>query len=121
MGTLLLPLLQARGLDPTMSVGIGMIIGPSQVGARLVEMLAGRRYSPIWIGSSGRGRGGDAARRFSAGSRHDCIVRSRQRRRVERPRHGPINTVRPRAIFGLDGTIGSSLMIAMAFSPSSGG
>ena len=48
MGTLLLPLLQARGLDLSMSVGIGMIVGPSQVGARLVEMLAGRRYSPIW-------------------------------------------------------------------------
>ncbi len=48
MGTLLLPLLQARGLDLSMSVGIGMIVGPSQVGARFVEMLAGRRYSPIW-------------------------------------------------------------------------
>ena len=48
MGTLLLPLLQARGLDLSMAVGIGMIVGPSQVGARLVEMLAGRRYSPIW-------------------------------------------------------------------------
>ena len=48
MGTLLLPLLQARGLDLSMSVGLGMIVGPSQVGARLIEMLAGRRYSPIW-------------------------------------------------------------------------
>ena len=48
MGTLLLPLLQARGLDLSMSVGIGMIVGPSQVGARFVEMLVGRRYSPNW-------------------------------------------------------------------------
>ena len=48
MGTLLLPLLQARGLDLSMSVGIGMIVGPSQVAARLAEMLAGRRYNPIW-------------------------------------------------------------------------
>ena len=48
MGTLLLPLLQARGLDLSVAVGIGMIVGPSQVGARLIEMLAGRRYSPIW-------------------------------------------------------------------------
>ena len=48
MGTLLLPLLQARGLDLSMAVGVGMIVGPSQVGARLVEILAGRRYSPIW-------------------------------------------------------------------------
>ena len=48
MGILLLPLLQARGFDLSISVAIGMIVGPSQVGARLVEMLAGRRYSPIW-------------------------------------------------------------------------
>ena len=48
MGTHLLPLLQARGLDLSVAVGIGMIVGPSQVGARLVEMLAGRRYHPIW-------------------------------------------------------------------------
>jgi hypothetical protein len=25
-----------------------MIVGPSQVGARLAEMLVGRRYNPIW-------------------------------------------------------------------------
>ena len=48
MGTHLLPLLQARGLDLSFAVGIGMIVGPSQVGARLVEMFAGRRYHPIW-------------------------------------------------------------------------
>lgn len=48
MGTHLLPLLQARGLDLSLAVGIGMIVGPSQVGAQLVEMLAGNRYHPIW-------------------------------------------------------------------------
>jgi predicted MFS family arabinose efflux permease len=48
MGTHLLPLLQARGFDLSLAVGIGMIVGPSQVGARFVEMLAGRRYHPIW-------------------------------------------------------------------------
>ncbi len=48
MGTHLLPLLQARGLNLSFAVGVGMIVGPSQVGTRLVEMLAGRRYHPIW-------------------------------------------------------------------------
>jgi predicted MFS family arabinose efflux permease len=48
MGMHLLPLLQARGLGLSLSVGLGMIVGPSQVGARVVEMLAGTRYHPIW-------------------------------------------------------------------------
>jgi predicted MFS family arabinose efflux permease len=48
LGIHLLPLLQARGLELSMAVGLGAIVGPSQVGARIVEMLAGRRYHPIW-------------------------------------------------------------------------
>lgn len=47
MGTHLLPLLQARGLSLSSAVGIGMIVGPSQVGARFIEMLAGTRYHPV--------------------------------------------------------------------------
>jgi hypothetical protein len=43
----LLPLLQARGLELS-AVGLGAIVGPSQVGARVVEMSAGRHYRPIW-------------------------------------------------------------------------
>ena len=48
MGTHLLPLLMARGLDPSVAVGLGAIVGPSQVGARFIETLAGRRYDPVW-------------------------------------------------------------------------
>jgi predicted MFS family arabinose efflux permease len=48
MGAHLLTLMQARGLDLTAAVALGMLIGPSAVGARLVEMLAGDRYHPIW-------------------------------------------------------------------------
>ncbi len=48
MGIHLLPLLQARGLELSAAVGLGAIVGPSQVGARLVEMLVGRHYHPIW-------------------------------------------------------------------------
>jgi MFS family permease len=54
LGIHLLPLLEARGLKLPVAVGLGAIIGPSQVGARVVEMFAGRHYHPIWtmIGSA---------------------------------------------------------------------
>jgi predicted MFS family arabinose efflux permease len=48
VGTHLLPLLQARGLDLAVAVGLGALVGPSQVGARVVEMLTGKRYHPVW-------------------------------------------------------------------------
>jgi predicted MFS family arabinose efflux permease len=48
VGTQLIPLLQARGLELAAAVALGTLVGPSQVGARVVEMLAGRHYDPIW-------------------------------------------------------------------------
>ena len=48
VGTHLLPLLQARGLDLGLAVSLGAIIGPAQVGARVIEMLAGHHYHPVW-------------------------------------------------------------------------
>ena len=48
LGVHLLPVLQARGLELSVAVGLGALVGPSQVGARVVEMLAGRHYHPIW-------------------------------------------------------------------------
>jgi predicted MFS family arabinose efflux permease len=48
VGTHLLPLLQARGLELAAAVALGTIVGPAQVGARVVEMLAGRHYHPVW-------------------------------------------------------------------------
>jgi MFS family permease len=48
VGVHLLPLLQARGLELSTAVWLGAIVGPSQVGARVVEMLAGPYYQPIW-------------------------------------------------------------------------
>ena len=48
MGTYLLPLLQARGIDLAAAVSLGTIVGPSQVGARVIEMLTGRHYHPVW-------------------------------------------------------------------------
>jgi predicted MFS family arabinose efflux permease len=54
VGMHLLSLLQARGVDLAAAVALGMIVGPSQVGARVIEMLGGRHYHPIWtmVGST---------------------------------------------------------------------
>jgi MFS family permease len=44
----LLIILQARGLDFAAAVALGTLFGPAQVGARVVESLAGGRYHPVW-------------------------------------------------------------------------
>ncbi|HTH35539.1 MAG TPA: MFS transporter [Xanthobacteraceae bacterium] len=48
IGSQLVVLLQGFGVALTHAVALGMIIGPGQVGARLIEMFAGSRYHPIW-------------------------------------------------------------------------
>ncbi len=44
----LMILLQLRGIDLAAAVGLGALIGPSQVAARVVEMAFGRRFHPLW-------------------------------------------------------------------------
>lgn len=44
----LLTILQSGGLELAGAVALGALIGPSQVGSRLVEMAFGARYHPIW-------------------------------------------------------------------------
>ncbi len=44
----LLVLLQAQGLTLAAAVAFGALIGPSQVGGRILEMLFGRKTHPIW-------------------------------------------------------------------------
>ena len=48
VGMHLLALLQARGVTLAAAVAFGAMVGPSQVGARVIEMLAGSRYHPVW-------------------------------------------------------------------------
>ncbi len=43
----LLVLLQMRGLTAAEAVALGALIGPAQVGARVLEMLFGRRHHPM--------------------------------------------------------------------------
>lgn len=44
----LLAMLQAQGLALAGAVALGALIGPSQVGGRILEMIFGRRAHPIW-------------------------------------------------------------------------
>jgi len=41
-------LLQAQGLTLAAAVGLGLLIGPSQVGGRILEITFGRKTHPIW-------------------------------------------------------------------------
>lgn len=44
----LLTLLQARGVELAAAVALGALVGPSQVGARVLEAAFGRGSHPIW-------------------------------------------------------------------------
>ncbi|WP_443673961.1 MFS transporter [Microvirga arvi] len=48
IGVHLLTFLQTHGLELAGAVALGALVGPSQVGARVVEMAFGRHYHPIW-------------------------------------------------------------------------
>jgi hypothetical protein len=44
----LLTILQAREIALAAAVALGALVGPSQVGARAIEMLISRYHHPIW-------------------------------------------------------------------------
>jgi hypothetical protein len=48
----LLTILQARDITLAAAVAFGALVGPSQVAARVLEMLIGRRYHPIWTAAA---------------------------------------------------------------------
>ena len=48
MSVHLLAILQARGIPLAAAVALGAIVGPSQVGARFIEMLIAKYHHPIW-------------------------------------------------------------------------
>ena len=48
MSVHLLTVLQAKGLTLAAAVGLGALVGPSQVVARAVEMVIARYHHPIW-------------------------------------------------------------------------
>ena len=48
MSVHLLSILQERDVALAAAVALGVLVGPSQVGARAIEMLIGRYHHPIW-------------------------------------------------------------------------
>lgn len=44
----LITIIQASGITLAAAVGLGVLVGPAQVGARVIEMLGGGRHHPIW-------------------------------------------------------------------------
>jgi MFS family permease len=48
MSVYLIIFLKAGGAEPAVAVGLAALLGPSQVAARLVEIIFGRNYHPIW-------------------------------------------------------------------------
>jgi MFS family permease len=48
MSVHLLTILQAKGLTLAAAVGLGALVGPSQVAARTIEMVIARYHHPIW-------------------------------------------------------------------------
>ncbi len=50
MSVQLLTVLEQRGVPLATAVALGAIIGPCQVGARLIDLLAGHRTHPVWEG-----------------------------------------------------------------------
>jgi predicted MFS family arabinose efflux permease len=50
MSVQLLAVLEQGGVPLATAVALGAIIGPCQVGARLIDLLAGQRTHPVWEG-----------------------------------------------------------------------
>jgi MFS transporter len=48
MSVHLLSMLQKLGLELTAAVALGTLVGPSQVGGRLLEVAFGRYFHPVW-------------------------------------------------------------------------
>ncbi|MBS0561191.1 MAG: MFS transporter [Proteobacteria bacterium] len=44
----LITLMLARGASMTAAVALGTLLGPAQVGARVVDMLMAKRHHPVW-------------------------------------------------------------------------
>jgi predicted MFS family arabinose efflux permease len=48
IGVQLLALLQAGGISLASAVFLGTLVGPAQVGGRVLEMATGERFHPVW-------------------------------------------------------------------------
>ena len=91
MSVHLLTILQARDITLAAAVALGALVGPSQVGARFIEMLIGRYHHPIWTKVASVMLRRDRARPAVGPPAGHCadagVLRRRHRPRIDRPRH----------------------------------
>ena len=102
IGVHLLMLLQAQGLTLAAAVALGALVGPAQVGGRLLEMAFGRSTAPglepAGLLRPGRRRAGAARGRAGRGRGGDRALRHGQRHPLHRARHRAAGHVRARGL-----------------------
>jgi MFS family permease len=119
-----LAILQVRGLDLAAAVALGALVGPSQVGARLVEKLLGGRFHPIWtmLASTGLVAGGLVLLAAGFPAVAACLVLYGAGVGVNSIARGTL----PLALFGgvgyaaLMGRLALPMLVAGALAPSAG-
>ena len=124
MSVHLLALLQARGTGLGTAVALGALVGPAQVGARVLELLFGRRAHPLWamlggvllvatgilLLATGWPLTAAALMVYGAGNGISSIVRGTV----------PLVLFGSERYPGLMGKLGSPILIAMAVAPALG-
>jgi predicted MFS family arabinose efflux permease len=125
VGTQLLPLLTARGLEMSAAVAFGAIVGPAQVGGRVIELLIGNRYDPVWTIVASATLVATSALMLTLGFAIVALAIV-----LYGARNGICSVARgtvPLALFGAErdpvlmGRLGFPLLVAMAVSPYLGG
>ena len=108
----LITILQAGGVGLASAVALGALVGPAQVGARVIEMASGGRHHPIWtlataavliaaglVAALGGGR--------PARGRADRLW-GRERHLVDCARHAAAHSLRAAGLCGADGPTGDA-------------
>ena len=125
VGTQLLSLLTARGIEMSAAVAFGAIVGPAQVGARVVELVLGNRYDPVWTIVASAALVASSALMLAFGFPVVALAIA-----LYGAGNGIGSVARgtvPLALFGADrfpvlmGRLGFPLLVAMAVSPYLGG
>ncbi len=117
----LLVILQGRGLALTAAVALGALVGPSQVGARAIELALSQRHHPIWTklvaSSLDRARTGGAVGRWTLADAGPGPLWSRHRPGEHREGDLPLALVGPRRYPVVMGRIALPNLMVQAAAP----
>lgn len=120
----LIAILQAGGMTLAAAVGLGALIGPSQVGARMLEALIGARFHPIWslVAAAVLIAAGVVLLRFGPGLAAAALIGYAAGNGILSIARGAV----PLALFGAEGyatlmgRLATPALIAQALAPSAG-